>query len=94
MYVATERFSKEGPRFDFFDMDFSRLPFENGHPNSSEEIRKPDSFEEMKRLSSILSEGIPHVRVDFYDIEGVPVFGEMTFYHMAGMTASIPKNGI
>lgn len=35
----------------------------------------------MKLLATKLSKGIPHVRVDFYDINGKVYFGEMTFSH-------------
>ena len=39
-------------------------------------------FEEMKRYAIILSKPFPHVRVDFYCVDGKIYFGEMTFYHM------------
>ena len=51
-------------------MEFNHLPFTNGHPNSNKIIIKPKSFEKMKKLAEILSEGIPQVRIDFYDING------------------------
>lgn len=40
---------------------------------------KPDSFDQMIQYAKKLSIGIPQVRVDFYDIDGQAVFGEMTF---------------
>ena len=43
------------------------------------EIKKPKSFDKMKEISAVLSSPHPFVRVDFYDINGTPVFGEMTF---------------
>lgn len=42
-------------------------------------IEKPKSFEKMKEIASTLSSKFPFVRVDFYEIDGKPVFGEMTF---------------
>jgi hypothetical protein len=42
-------------------------------------ITKPESFDEMIRVSRRLSDNIPQVRIDFYDIDGKPIFGEMTF---------------
>jgi len=42
-------------------------------------IPKPDSFDEMSRIAKDLSAGINHVRIDFYEIDGTPSFGEMTF---------------
>lgn len=49
--------------------------------------KKPAHLDEMLRLSAGLSEGIPHVRVDWYDIGETPLFGEMTFYDGSGMCA-------
>lgn len=42
-------------------------------------IEKPKSFELMKEMASVLSSKFPFVRIDFYEIKGKPVFGEMTF---------------
>ena len=48
------------------------------------DIPKPVNLNEMLECAKILSEGFPQVRVDFYDVDGRLVFGEMTFYHGAG----------
>ena len=45
---------------------------------------KPAAFEQMMELSSILASGFPHVRVDWYCIDGHPYFGELTFYTGGG----------
>lgn len=91
MFVATDRFAKgEETKFDFYDMDFNHLPFTNGHPNASKYIERPAGFEEMKGLAAKLSKGIPHVRVDFYDINGKVYFGELTFFHWSGMVPFVP----
>lgn len=43
------------------------------------EISKPISFDLMKEMACKLATPFPFVRVDFYEINGKPVFGEMTF---------------
>jgi len=92
LFIATDRNTPgEETKFDFFDMDFNHLPFTNGHPNATIEIKKPQGFEEMKKLAEKLSVGIPHVRVDFYDINGYIYFGELTFSHWSGMTPFVPE---
>ena len=92
LFIATDRgVEGEETKFDFFDADFNHLPFTNGHPNASREIMKPKGFEEMKALASKLSAGHPHLRVDFYDINGKIYFGELTFYHWSGMTPFVPE---
>ena len=47
-------------------------------------IPKPKSLTEMLNAASILSKEFPLVRVDFYEIEEKPIFGEMTFTSEAG----------
>ena len=72
------------PKFDYFDHDFNHLPIQWGGANSQNKIDCPLGFEEMKALASRLSQGFPHVRVDFYQIGDQVYFGEMTFYPNAG----------
>ena len=69
---------------DFYDIDFNHLPFKQGHPLATKKIAKPKGFDEMVRLAKLLSQGMPHVRVDFYDINGKIYFGEFTFFHFSG----------
>ena len=92
LFVATERMSDcEETKFDFYDSEFHQLNIRNGHPNSSKPLLKPLQFEEMKYLAAKLSHGIPHVRVDFYEVDGRVYFGELTFYHWSGFTPFEPE---
>lgn len=92
LFIATDRgLEGEETKFDFFDADFNHLPFTNGHPNSPRPVLKPQSFEKMKELAAKLSQGQPHLRVDFYDINGRIYFGELTFYHWSGMVPFEPE---
>lgn len=69
----------------FFDCKFHLLP---AHITEFEPIRivppMPENFDEMVRISEILSAGFPHVRIDLYNINGKIVFGEMTFFSTSG----------
>lgn len=89
LFIATDR--PHDTRFDFFDMEFNHLPIINGHPNTTKVLKRPECFDEMIKLAEILSVGIPHIRVDFYEINGRVYFGELTFYHWAGFTPFEPK---
>ncbi len=92
LFIATDRNTPgEETKFDFYDMNFKHLPFTNGHPNSSKEIKKPAGYDEMRELAQKLSKGIPHVRVDLYDINGHIYFGEFTFSHWSGMVPFVPE---
>lgn len=92
LFVASDRQNPEtDTKFDFFDMDFNHLDFTNGHPNAENSIQKPGSFEEMRMLAERLSKGIPHVRVDFYEVNGKVYFGELTFSHWSGFVPFEPE---
>ena len=45
----------------------------------------------MKKLAAVLAHGIPHVRVDFYEVDGKVYFGEMTFFHFSGFVPFEPE---
>ena len=91
LFVATDRGNKdEETKFDFYDMDWNLLPFTNGHPNSGKKMDKPKNFELMKELASKLSKGFPHLRVDFYNVNGNIYFGELTFFHWSGIVPFNP----
>lgn len=93
LYVATERGSVDvETKFDFFDINFNHIDVTNGHPNSIVKIHKPLCFNEMIKFSEILSKDFPHVRVDFYEVDGHVFFGELTFFHMGGFEPFYPTS--
>ena len=92
LFIASERqVAGEETKFDFFDMEYNHLPITNGHPNADVLPEKPKCFDEMRQLSEKLSAGIPHVRVDFYEVNGKVYFGELTFFHWSGLVPFEPE---
>lgn len=91
LFIASGRQKAGETTFDFFDTNFNHLPIRNGHPNASVLPEKPICFDEMKLLAAKLSNGIPEVRVDLYEVDGKVYFGEMTFFHWSGMTPFEPE---
>lgn len=91
LFVATERQKREEPFFNFFDEDYNSLDFKQGHPRASVPPAKPELFDQMKVIAEKLSQNIPQVRVDLYQVNGKLYFGEMTFYHFGGMVPFEPK---
>lgn len=92
IFVASDRGkNNEETKFDFYDMEWNLLPFTNGHPNSNKLMKKPLNFDKMIELSERLSQGIPHVRVDLYNINGRIYFGELTFFHWSGLVPFVPE---
>lgn len=88
MYVASGR--QTDFRMDFFDMDFDHLPICGNKPWSDDPISKPECFEEMKTVCAALAKGIAQVRIDLYNVNGRPFFGEMTFYNWNGIARFDP----
>lgn len=92
MFIATERQNEDKPTaFDFYDREFKHLDIRHGHPNAEIPPKKPVNYEKMCELSEKLSIGIPHVRVDFYEVNGKIYFGEMTFSHHGGLLPFDPE---
>ena len=92
LFIASDRqVQGEETKFDFFDIEYNRLPFTNGHPNSKIIPQKPQCYEEMIYLAQILSKDIPHIRVDFYEVNGKVYFGELTFFHWSGFMPFSPE---
>ena len=90
MYIATGRGTGE-TYGDFFDMDFNHLDMAIDHRTAPVKPQKPHNFEVMKQAAEKLAKGIPQVRVDFYEIDGKPYFGEMTFFHCGGFDRLKPE---
>lgn len=91
LFVATERQDPtEEVKFDFFDINYNHINLKNGHQNAKNIPEKPNQFDLMKDLARKLSKDIPHVRVDFYEVDGKVYFGEMTFFHFSGIVPFEP----
>lgn len=91
MFIATDRASAEETKFDFFDMEYRHLPFTQGHPNARNVPDKPKNFELMKSLAAKLSSGLPHLRVDFYEVGDSVYVGELTLFHFSGTVPFDPE---
>lgn len=90
-FVCSDRFSEEGLKVTFYDTNWNMMPFERHYPRASKPIEKPKSYDEMIQMARILSENIPFVRVDFYEINGRPYFGELTFFPGSGNEEFSPE---
>lgn len=92
LFVATDRQTPgEEVKFDFFDMEYNHIDVKNGHQNAKVWPQKPQQFALMKELAKKISKDIPHVRVDFYEVNNKVYFGEMTFFHFSGMVPFEPE---
>lgn len=85
MFIVQNRHLGKNMNVTFYDDNFNVLPFNRGYKRISGENIKPDQWENMLRISKILSSPFPFVRVDFYVINNQLKIGELTFY---------PGNGV
>jgi len=70
---------------NMYDRNWLHLPFTmGGYPTDPRDIAKPASLELMIEAAATLSEKTPFVRTDFYEVNGCPLFGEMTYYPDSG----------
>jgi hypothetical protein len=75
----------------FYDRDWNKQPFTLidflHHPGQA----KPASLDRMIAAAEQLAKDTPFARVDFYEIEGRPLFGEVTFYPGSGLGIFPPE---
>lgn len=72
----------------FFDLDWNKLGISQtknyGAPIADYPIERPHCLEEMLEKTKVLCDGIPHVRIDWYIVNGRLYFGEITFFDGGG----------
>ena len=76
----------------FFDLDGNKLPFKRSDFKTMETFKKPDDFEEMKRIAKKLAEfsQTKFIRIDLYTLNHKIYFSEFTFFPCAGFLPFVP----
>lgn len=75
-----------------FDRDWQRLPLRLGYPVDPRPIDPPASLSRMIAAAETLGRDFDFVRVDLYDVDGTPLFGEMSFYPNSGLDRFSPTH--
>lgn len=77
----------EQRKFYFFNQDWEFCPITRDGRSAKKGfmLSKPVLFEDMINYSEILAQPFKFVRVDFYDVDGKIIFGELTFTPSAGL---------
>lgn len=65
-------------RSTYYDIDWN-LIFDRDKVGAGTLLDKPKSYDKMITYCNMLAKQFPFVRVDFYEIDGKPLFGELTF---------------
>jgi hypothetical protein len=73
-----------------FDVNWNRLPFTVGYPLEERPLQRPNTLDRMIEAARILARDWDFVRVDFFEIDRRPLFGEMTFYPGSGFETFDP----
>lgn len=77
IWVDIDRYGDH--RRTVFNTEWEEQDFSIAYPRAENSIPKPDNFEKMKELATVLCQGFVLVRVDLYNVQGKIYFGEMTF---------------
>lgn len=78
-----------------YDLQWNAHPeMFDGEPNNERlsypgSFDRPESLDKMIEIASVLCKGFKYVRVDLYEIDGKPVFGELTFIPGFGIYRSL-----
>ena len=82
-----------GLKMAFYDRDWNKQDFVYSYSMNTNHVEKPQNLEKLLTLAEKLSEGFPHVRIDFYILnDGTIKFGEMTFTSMSGACKWSPED--
>lgn len=83
--------SANGYKMCWYDMNWNHLNVHRGNKDMVGTSEKPKHFDEMVRISKILSKDFPFVRVDFYETDDKLYVGELTFTPKSGFGKFEPK---
>jgi hypothetical protein len=74
-----------------FDRDWNEIPCLFGAVKAPYTIPRPTQLERMIGIAEEIGKDFSYIRVDFYEIEGKAVFGEITFYPGGGLDVVEPR---
>ena len=89
--VCEDRNSSQGLSKTYFDEDWRALDLHLGDHRVNPQHPRPAHYDRMVELAGKLAEGLPFVRVDFYESNGRLYVGELTFYPNSGFVRFNPK---
>lgn len=78
-------------KIDFFDLDWNLMPFYRTDYHRLGQIPKPMRLDEMIDIARTLSEGVPFVRIDLFEVNGQVYFSEFTLCPASGFMPFVPK---
>jgi hypothetical protein len=90
IHVDTDRFGTH--KRCFYDRHWNRLSFTLEFPLETRPIERPRHLIQMVKAAETLAADFDFVRIDFYDLDDHPKFGEMTFAPGSGYERFSPTD--
>lgn len=78
-------------KIDFYNMDWEIMPFYRTDYLRLGEIPKPTHFQEMIDIAKKLSEDVPFVRIDLFEVNDRVYFSEFTLCPASGLMPFVPE---
>lgn len=75
-----------------YDAEWNKQDVVIGESSNAANYEKPETFDRMMEIASILSADFPAARVDLYSIEGRIYFGEITYFPWSGYMHFTPDS--
>lgn len=92
LYISDHMDDHTKARISFANKEWEKAPFGRTDYKEFEKLpEKPQHFQDMIKLTQILSEKIPFLRVDLYEINNQIYFGELTFHPCSGFMPFKPE---
>ncbi|GMA45856.1 ATP-grasp fold amidoligase family protein [Tetragenococcus muriaticus] len=92
LYVSQGLENHKTARIDFVSLNWNKAPFWRfDYQRFAHLPEKPMNFNEMYNISLKLSQNVPFVRVDLYEIQGQTFFSELTFFPAGGLAPVEPE---
>jgi hypothetical protein len=83
-YIQADLDRHTSHRQQFFDRKWQFQPFRRGYPSTGPVVDVPENLGRMIAAAELLAADFPFARVDLYEFDGTPKFGEVTFYPSSG----------
>ena len=91
LYCGQDMSSGHTGKVDFYDLNWKNMPFYRTDYQRLGQIPKPNKLDEMIEIAYKLSEGIPFVRIDLFEVENEIYFSEFTLCPASGYMPFVPK---
>lgn len=89
--VCQNRFDSSGLHEDFYDLSWNVLNVQRPGTPHGALLNRPDKLDEVLKYAKMLSKDIPFLRTDFYIVNNIVLFGELTLYPASGYLPFIPE---